>query len=141
MLALTVGAMMAMTSLVGATDPPPPPPQLVAHLLNPLAKPAGKAGYGQKTDAMGKITASFLDVQVGPLDKSLVDKKINVSIDDGPAIPVNVTLDPSGKNGCANLKLNSANKDKVPLVKENSTLKVSTPGNPPMAQGKFAKAK
>lgn len=140
MLALVAGALVVTTSLVKAAEPPPPPPQLVASLLDPLAHPAGRAGYGQKTDASGKITASFLNVEVGPLNKELVGKKVNISIDNGPAIPVNVVLDPSGKNGCANLKLNSANMDRVPLVKPGSMLKVSTPGNPPMAQGKFAKA-
>ena len=140
MVALAAVAMVAMSSILGAVDTPPPP-QLVANLLDPLAHPEGKAGYGQKTDSSGKIVASFLNVQVGPLNKSLVGKKVNVSIDNGPAIPVAVVLDKSGNNGSANLSLNSANKDKVPPVKVGSMLTVSTPGDPPFAQGKFASAK
>ena len=119
----------------------PPPAQLVANLQDPMAHPAGTAGYGQKTDMSGKITASFLNAQIGPLSKDLVGKKVNVSIDKGPDIAVTVVLDKSGKNGAANLSLNSANKDKVPLVKVGSTITVSTPGKPPLAQGKFASAK
>ncbi len=140
MAALVAVAMVVMSSVLGAADTPPPP-QLVANLLDPLAHPAGKAGYGQKTDSAGKITASFLNVQIGPLNKALVGKKVNVSINNGPAIPVPVVLDKSGDHGQANLSLNSANKDKVPPVKVGSTLTVSTPGDPPIAQGKFAPAK
>ncbi|MEI8381422.1 MAG: hypothetical protein WCJ09_14940 [Planctomycetota bacterium] len=140
MIACAAVAMMAFSTVWGATQTPPPP-QLVANILDPLGKAAGKAGYGQQTDASGKIKASFLSVQAGPLNKALVGKKVNVSIDNGPAIPVDVVLDKSGNNGAANLNLNSANGDKVPLVKDGSMVKVSTPGNPPIAQGKFAPAK
>ena len=140
MVALAAVAMVAMSSILGAVDTPPPP-QLVANLLDPLARPAGKAGYGQKTDSSGKIVASFLNVQVGPLNKALVGKKVNVSIGNGPAIPVAVVLDKSGDHGNANLSLNSANKDKVPPVKVGTTLTVSTPGDPPIAKGRFAPAK
>ncbi len=139
MVALAAVAMIAMSSVTGAADSaPPPPPQLVANLLDPLAHPIGKAGYGQKTDASGKIIASFLEVHVGPLNKAMVGKKVNVSIDNGPAIPVTVVIDKSGSNGAANLSLNSANMAKVPPVKPGSTLTVSTPGDPPFARGKFA---
>ncbi len=135
-------AMVAMSPVWGSTNGnPPPPPQLVANLLDPLGHPAGQAGYGQQTDKSGKITASFLNVQVGPLNKSLVGSKVNINVDKGPPLPVTVVLDKSGNNGCANLSLNSANKDTVPPVRPGSLLTVSPPGHPPIAQGKFAPPK
>lgn len=140
MVGLAAVAMVAISSVSNAVDAPPPP-QLVANLLDPMAHPAGKAGYGQKTDTAGKITASFLRAEVGPLNKDMVGKKVNVRIDDGPAIPVTVVLDKSGNNGMANLNLNSANGDKVPLVKRGSKLTVSTPDKLPIARGNFAPAK
>ena len=106
-----------------------------------MAHPSGKADYGQKTDASGKITASFLRAEIGPLKKELVGKKVNVRIDDGLAIPVTVVADKSGEHGTANLKLNSATGDKVPLVKVGSVFTVSTPDKLPIARGKFVAAK
>ena len=140
-------SMVTMSSVWGSTNGtgsgnPPPPPQLVANLLDPLGKAAGQAGYGQQTDAKsGKITANFVNVQVGPLSKSLVGTKLTVTIDKAPPMPVTVVLDKSGNNGCVNLSLNSANKDAVPPVKPGSLVTVSPPGHPPIAQGKFAPAK
>ncbi len=141
--AVAAFAMVAMSSVWGTaqTPPPPPPPQLVADLLDPLAHPAGHAGYGQKTDTSGKITANFLGVKIGPLNKELIGKVLVVTVDQVKVGTATVKAGTATTGACAELKLNSANMDKVPPVKPNSTITISYEGHPPIAQGKFHSAK
>ena len=141
--AVAAFAMVAMSSVWGTaqTPPPPPPPQLVAKLLDPLARPAGQAGYGQKTDTTGKITANFLGVKIGPLNKELIGKVLVVTVDQVKVGTATVKAGTATTGACAELKLNSANMDKVPPVKPNSTITISYEGHPPIAQGKFQPAK
>jgi hypothetical protein len=123
----------------GGTGQTPPPPQLVANLLDPLGHAAGNAGYGAQKNSAGAITASFLNVYIGPLPASLAGKTVIVVVDGVPAAPpVKVAAGTATTPPGAQLNLNSANKVKVPVVKAGSVIQIIVAaGDPPIAQGKF----
>ena len=129
-------AMVTLSSVWGATTTTTPLPQLVANLLNPKGQSAGQAGYGQQTEKSGKITASFLNVKVGPLPNSLVGTELHFKVDSVIVGAAKVTAGKGDNSAHAELDLNSANKQKVPAVRPGSLITISV-SDKPLAQGTF----